>query len=357
MRLARAALCALATMATGCGHTAPEDVATETVVPVKVTPAHVGAIHGVVQAAGIVATAPGADFNVTAPASARIAAIPVAEGDRVAKGALLVRFDVPALAADVASRQAEVEQAQARVATTTAAVTRARELFERGVAARREMEEAEQALAEATAALAQAHAARGAAHTMAQRTAVHAPFAGVVAKRLHNPGDLVEPSATDTIIRLIDPKRLEVSASVLIGDISRVRVGAAAQLLYEGADPEPLTVVSRPAAIEPTTASAPVRLAFQSLTGYAAGTPVRVEIEAEVHDHALLVPQAALVREGAETTVFVAGADAKAHRRVVTIGLASGSAVEIADGLREGELIIVEGQAGLPDGASIAVPK
>ena len=55
--------------------------------------------------------------------------------------------------------------------------------------------------------------------------------------------------------------------------------------------------------------------------------------------------------------MFVSGADGKAHRRVVTIGLASGSAVEIADGLREGELIIVEGQAGLPDGASIAVPK
>jgi multidrug efflux pump subunit AcrA (membrane-fusion protein) len=58
------------------------------------------------------------------------------------------------------------------------------------------------------------------------------------------------------------------------------------------------------------------------------------------------------VREGEETAVFVANGE-KAERRVVVIGLTDGMDVEIVSGVKEGEMVIVDGQAGLPDGAKI----
>jgi RND family efflux transporter MFP subunit len=228
-------------------------------------------------------------------------------------------------------------------------------LFERGVAARKEMEDADRELAEAEAELAAAQAARAASEQVAGRTTLRATFDGVVAKRYHNPGDLVEPAASDPILRVIDPRRLEVSASIPIGDISRVVVGAPAHLIDGSGNPvAALKVISRPTLVEPGTAAAPVRLAFAEVTLYAVGTPVQLDIDAEEHSSVVLVPSAALVREGEETAVFVVNGD-KASRREVEIGLADNVHVEVRSGVKAGEQVIVSGQTGLPDGAAVAV--
>ena len=68
----------------------------------------------------------------------------------------------------------------------------------------------------------------------------------------------------------------------------------------------------------------------------------------------LVVPVAAIVREGNETSVFVADGG-KAHRRPIEAGAEDSSLVEVKSGLKAGEQVIVHGQTGLPDGASIAV--
>src|SRR5262249_20595979 len=134
-------------------------------------------------------------------------------------------------------------------------VTRLRDLFERGVAARKEVQDAEKDLADAQAALAQADAGRVAAERLASRSTVTAAFNGIVAKRMHNPGDLVDATASDAILRVIDPARLEVDASVPIPDLSRIVVGSTARVILPGDQPAiPMKVASRPAAIEAGTA-------------------------------------------------------------------------------------------------------
>ena len=68
----------------------------------------------------------------------------------------------------------------------------------------------------------------------------------------------------------------------------------------------------------------------------------------------MIVPAAALVREGEETAVFVVMGD-KAQRRPVQAGLTDGSDLEIVSGVKAGEMVIVEGQNGLPDGAKVTI--
>jgi RND family efflux transporter MFP subunit len=345
------ALCLFA--ASGCHSAAPEEVESETVVPVSVEPATVGDIRAVIHATGTITPAPGADLQVVAPEPARIAELPRAEGDRVVMGDLLVRFEIPSTTAEVPKQRAELARAQARVENARAAQTRARELFERGVAARKEMEDADRDLADTQAAVAQAQAALSAAETAATRLIVRAPFTGIIAKRMHNPGDLVEASAGDPVLRLVDPRRLEVTASVPIADVARVMIGAAARLT--GGVEAALKVASRPAAVEPGTAAVPVRLSFSSSSvTFPVAVPVQVDIEAEEHKAVVLVPAVAIVREGEETFVYVA-ADNKAQRRPVMIGIADERHAEIRSSIKAGENVITRGQAGLPDGATIMV--
>ena len=342
----------------GCSKPTVEELQTTAAAPVKTITVAPAPLEGVVAASGIVSAAPGADWVITAPEPARIVELPKAEGDRVKPGDLLVRFEIPARTTDVAARRAEVDQARARVENTQASVKRLTTLFEHGVAAQKELEDAKRDLSEAQAALVQAGAATEAAAVLAARSTVRARFAGVIAKRGHNPGDMVEATSADLILRVVDPSKLQVVASVPIPDLARVQVGKPVRVLVPGAEaPEDGKVLTRPAAVDPTGVAAEVRISFNAGTKLAVGTPVRVEIVAEQRPTALAVPIEAILPEDEDAFVMVAGADNKAHKRKVTIGLRTAKQAEITGGLAAGEAVIVQGQQGLPDGATITQEK
>jgi len=353
-RAARSLLCLCLAAVAACGRETAEEVETTSAVTVTTAAAERATIRGSVHAAGVVSPAPDADLVVVAPEAARVAEIPHASGERVRRGDLLVRFEIPSSAADVQKQQAEVIRAEAGLESATAAETRARDLFTRGIAARRDVEDATRAVADARAAVAQANASLTAAQAVARRDTVRATFDGVVAKRYHNPGDLVEAAAADPVLRVIDPARLEVVAGIPLSDASHVVPGAAAHMVSSptGAADVALTVKSRPTAVDAGTALVPVRLGFVRALAVPVGTPVEIEIAAEEHRDVVAVPSAAVVREGDETAVFVVSAG-KAHRHAVELGLTDHSKTEIVSGIAAGDHVIVDGQAGLPDGATV----
>ena len=350
------AVAAALALTTACQHAEPEQTETETAVVVQVDTARTGPLREVVAATGVVTAAPGAELIVTAPEAARIVEMPKAEGDRVRAGDLLVRFEIPSLTAEAASGRAAIDQAEARVENARAAATRVAGLFERGVAARKEVEDADRELREANAALAQARSASGAANTLAERTVVRAGFNGVVARRLHNPGDLVEPGPGDPILRVIDPSRLEVSAAVPVSALAHVAAAAPARIVLPGGG-EPLTavVVARPASVDAGSVTATVRLRPSSPTTLTAGMAVQVEILGPEHAGVVIVPPAAIVRDGESTVVMTVGSDGKAHRKDVEVGILTADAAEIRKGVAAGERVIVRGANGLPDGAAVTI--
>ena len=345
------------TVAAGCGKPSTEEVESETVIPITAAPAQTGSVRAVIHATGDVNPAPGADLIVVAPEHARILEISKAEGDRVRRGDVLVRFEIPTLNAEVASKTAEVGAAESRVQNAKGNQARLKDLFDRGVAARKEVEDADREVADTEAAMAQAQASLNAARALATRQTVTATFDGVIARRFKNPGDFAEAASSDAVLRVVDPTRLQVDASVSISDLSRIIVGASGRMVVLPEDPPvALKVVSLPAAVEPGTAAAPVRLVFAAPPRLAVGTPVQVEIDAEQHTNVVLVPAEAIVREGEGTAVFVAAGN-KAERRPVVVGIIDKEHAEIKEGVKAGEQVIVKGQAGLPDGATITTEK
>ena len=347
-------LAALLSATAACQRDSQEEIETTNAVPVVVAAASVGSIRAEVRAAGLVTPAPGAELVVVAPAPARIAALPHGEGDRVRRGELLVRFDAPNLRADTGARRADLAHGEARLSAARASLARLAELFDRGVAAKKEVEEARREVADAEADVATAKSGLAAAADLGARADVRAPFDGVVSARLHNPGDLVDAAASDPVLRFVDPARLQVEAGVALADLPAVVAGQTVRVLGAGsATAARGTVVATPALADPVTGAAKVRVALLPTAALAANAPVEVLIETVEHRDVVLIPQAALVQEGPQAFAYVVTADNHAHRREVQPGIVASGKVEVRSGVRAGEMVVVQGQTGLPDGAAV----
>jgi RND family efflux transporter MFP subunit len=355
MRDVLAALLA-ASLAAGCGRAKAPDETVESDAPVVVHAAAAapGTVNVEVKAPGTVVAAPGAELIVTAPQQGRVVAIPHGEGDQVPAGSLLVQFEIPALAADVATRESALSQARARVANAQAARDRLSGLLARGIAARREVEDAERDLAEAQASVQEGSAGLGASRQMLARQHVVAPFAGVVVRRFHNPGDLVDASAADPILRFADPSRTEVEALVPATAVPQIVAGQAALVGGPSGAHWTARVARTPPGVDVTTGSARVRLTLDPAARPALGLPVEVAIVTASREATVAVPAAAVLRDGDKSSVFVVTAG-KAVRREVVTGLVSPSAIEIVKGITAGEQVVTSGADGLPDGAKVSV--
>ena len=359
-------LAALLTL-TACGRSSPQETEAEPAIPVIAEPVRLGAIRASVSATGVVGTLPGAVFTVFASQPARIAEITKNISDPVKSGEILVRFDFPSLRAQAAIDEAAVRAADLRVKQAQTTQGRVRALVAQGAASRSELDEADRALAAAEEEAAIAKAALSAVEAQGQNATIRAPFDGTVTERLHNPGDNVRADNEDPILRLIDPKQVQVMVTLPVAEAARFVVGATARAIAEGsasrdgapvrpgvAEPELLRVAARPAP-ESGAKTVEITLAFETPTELRPGTQVGVDIDAEQRFNVPLVPATAVLRENPAQPEVVVAAGSIAQRRPVVIGLVDGENIEILSGLKPGELIITQGHSTLRDGTPITV--
>lgn len=344
---------AAAVAAGACRREAPKAVERqETIVPVGAVPAQRAAIRAVIHASGVVVPAEGGEFLVFAPEPTKLIDVMQMPGDAVKSGDVLARFDLPSANQAVARLAADLAGAQAQLENARINQERIRGFVERGLVPRRDLEAADRDLASAQDAAERARTAHAAAQAGATRATVRAPFDGIVATRTHNPGDMII-STTDPVLRVVDPRRLEVVATIPRKEQSRVVTGATARVAATGTDMVRLTVAG-PATNEVPADSVAFRLVFADPHKLAVDMPLQLDIDAEERTDTVLIPAEAIVREGDETVIFVA-AGSRAERRSVKTGIEDEARIEITDGLRAGELVITRGHLGLTDGAAVTV--
>jgi HlyD family secretion protein len=183
--------------------------------------------------------------------------------------------------------------------------------------------------------------------------ALRAPFAAVVAERLHNPGEQVAPS--DALVNLFDPHSLVVIAQVPIDASRDVHPGQAVEIsLAERRSAGQVAAVL--AAVTPQALTVPVRIVpAEPLRPPLLHAAAECRIAIARHADAVLIPPTSVQAStaDAEGTVMVA-TEGHAERRSVRLGIRSADAVEVLDGLRPGELVLVDGGYALADGAAIA---
>ncbi len=202
----------------GCRRAAPQNTEAEAAIPVIAEPVRLGTIRASISATGVVVTLPGAAYAVVATQPARVSEVTKNAGDSVKSGEVLVRFEFPSLGAQTAVNEALMKAADLRVQQAQLAQDRIRMLIDKGAASRAELEDADRELAIAEGESAVAKAALSAAQAQGGNTTIRAPFDGTVTERLHNPGDNVRADDSDPILRLIDPKQVQVILTLPVAE-------------------------------------------------------------------------------------------------------------------------------------------
>lgn len=338
--------------------------APETAAGVDLSAAELQTVAGEVQAPGTVVSARTAE--VAARTMGTLEAILVREGQSVRAGELLARLDdrelaargAAAKAAETGALAARAEAAQGFAAAKAQAdvvdKTYARFVYLRDqksispqefdeIESRRRAAQANLAAAaerqkQADAGVERAGAEGRAADTAASYARITAPFAGIVARRIAEPGSMAAPGAPLFVIE--DSSRyqlrvqLESSAAAVAraGTAVRVRLDALSSADLEG------RVVEVEGGADPASHTVAVRIELPANPAIRSGLFGRAWFR-RGERRAIFLPQAAVLHRGQLAGVYALDSAGVLRWRVVTLGDASGTgdAVEILSGLGAGE--------------------
>ncbi len=283
----------------------------------------------------------------------RIKRILVEEGQIVSRGQVLVELDRQQAEIQLRQAQAGLEAARVNFEEARRNFLRAQKLLEERAISRQRYEKAEMAFKAAGARLKQARASVEMARFLLDSSRLRAPFSGVITRKLKEEGDFVNPAMAGFgggpgILVLMNFERIKVYVDVPSSEIALVKPGAPS-LIRRGKFTLQGKVFSVAQAADPASRTFRVGvLAENKDLLLKPGTDVEVSIVI-ARRKALAVPLASLV-EG--KYIFVVEGET-AHRKEVLTGLKGDQFVEIRQGLREGERIVVEGLFGLYDGARV----
>lgn len=275
----------------------------------------------------------------------------VDEGEAVEEGDLLAMIDDADY--EIAHRHAQAEMRRLRVLI---------ERKEREIERREQLSEGghspevllEEALSE-RAALREELAAARAEHEQARRdldrTAVHAPYEGVIAARLVSEGDFAE--AGTVVFEMTANSLLQVRVPLPESVAERLEKGLEVRLRHAGA-PDRIHV-GRLSQISPEvegTSRAVTAIAeVNNPDGWRSGTSLNAAVVLEERE-SVVVPPESVVRRPAGAVVYVVSRNSVEEREVV-IGRREADRIEILDGVRPGDRVVVHGAGFLSDGAVV----
>jgi RND family efflux transporter MFP subunit len=348
---------ALALGAAGCGgHAGTEEGESA---PVPTIAADIGTVarQDLVEALavrGVVTALPNQDVRVSSLVAGRVVAVAVAEGDAVRAGQVVARIDPRPLQDQARQAAAGLSQARAALESATANLTRTTHLFERGIAAGREVEEARSQEAAAKAAVEEAGASLDTSRRQLARADVHSPIAGRVVKRLVSVGEQVDGTAAQPVLEVANVERVELAANVPAERVPAVRVGQRAEVRLEGEAPLTGQVIAIAPAVDPATNAATARIRLPNPGGLLRiGMFAEGRIAVGERRRVLTVPPSAIARsDSGETAVYVV-ANGLARRTPVKVGLETSDAVELRSGVSEGQAVLTSGVHGLGDEARL----
>jgi RND family efflux transporter MFP subunit len=305
----------------------------------------------------------------------------VEEGSLVKKDQVVARLenqDVVAskdqATANVNVARFNLDQAQAELRDATLSFNRNKELLSRGVVAQQAYDNALARYDRAVAAVAAAEATVKASTAalegvvaLLEYTLIRAPFDAVVLTKDADVGDIVTPlgaaaNAKAAVVTIADMSSLEVEADVSESNLSKIRSGQPCEIQLEAlpnerfrgqihmivptADRSKATVMVKVRFIDKDPRILPemsAKVAFLS-------RPVKAEEEKP----RTALHQAALVNRKGRKVVFLINGD-RAVETPVRLGGPMGDMVEVVDGVKAGDRVVLNPPARLRNGLKIKI--
>ncbi len=307
---------------------------------------------------GTIAALPNQDVKVSSLVPGRIARMMAAEGEHVVQGQALAKIEDRPFLDQIQQAEAALEQAKANLENARLNRDRNENLFQRGIAARKDLEDARTQLSVSQAAVRQVDAALALAKLQLARTEIRSPLAGTVVKRLVSDGEQVDGTAATPIFEVANLSEVELFGSVPARYLGKIRVGEFLPVTTDAFPGKTFTgkVVAISPAVDPATNVGTVRIRMANPAALLRlGMFLEAQLPLEVHRNAVVVPNQAVYRdESGEPRVYrVQGETAEAVP--AKLGLETKEQTELLSGVQEGDTVILTGGYGLGDHAKIKV--
>jgi membrane fusion protein, multidrug efflux system len=292
------------------------------------------------------------------------------EGSDVKAGQLLFKIDPGTYAAAAASAQATLARAQANYGQASALAQRYKPLVEANAISKQDYANAVAAEKQAEADVVAGKAAVQTAQINLGYASVTSPISGRIGRALVTEGALVgQGEATPlAVVQQINPMYVNFTQSA--SEVMNLRRALAQGKLQRAAGVEGAMV--RVILEDGTEYPMPARLLFSDLTVDASsgqitlraevpnptgtllpGLYVRVRLQQAKAGNAVLLPQQAVTRTAQGDTVMVVDKEGKVAPRPVKVGNEQAGNWVILDGLKAGEMVVVEGFQKIRPGAPV----
>jgi RND family efflux transporter MFP subunit len=300
-------------------------------------------------------------INITPETGGKIAVIHVQEGDRVAQGQLLAELETDTIGLQLKQAEAAVAVAAASHADALRNKERMDRLLQENAVSEQQHEKVQLAYDAAAAQLEQARAGLNLAKHALDVSIMRAPFAGVIASKNAEVGDVINPmmggfgaGGAGGVLTLMDYARIKIAVAVSSEDIGRIHKGQAAVLRVPSLPGREFRGVVR--VVNLTADPLSKKFGVEGVVDnpdalLRPGTFGNLVLEVQSHENALVVPQSAVLEN---SYVFVTDGG-KAVKRTVALGIQNSTMIEVLEGLAEGDRVIVEGNYGLEDGAPVQI--
>jgi cobalt-zinc-cadmium efflux system membrane fusion protein len=311
--------------------------------------------HKTVQTTGVVDFDNDQATSVLAPFSGPVSRLLVSLGEHVKLGAPLATVDSPDFAAAISAYRKAIATAQ----TLRRLADLDRDLIQHNGVAKREADQAENdavnAEADREAALQSLVSLQVPADSIKAiqegrpisriEGVIRAPVAGTVVEKLITPGQLLQAGSTPCFT-VADLSRVWVLAQVFGADLEGVRVGDSAEVVTGiGENAFSGTVDNIAALVDPDTRSVAVRVVAKNpADSLKKQMYVRVLIHAQKETNGTLIPVSAVLRDDVNLPfVYAVQPDGSFARQHVTLAYRNGDQYEIAEGLKSGDEIVIDG--------------
>ncbi|WP_293299386.1 efflux RND transporter periplasmic adaptor subunit [Pedobacter sp. UBA4863] len=288
--------------------------------------------------------APNKELEFSAENSGRVSKVFVQEGSKVSVGTVLARIDAEILSTDR-------ETAEATYQNAVKDLTRYESSFKTGGVTQQQLDQAKLAAENAKLRLKQLQRRLSDAN-------IRSSINGVVNKKMVEVGAVVAPGTK--LFELVDVSKLKLKVNVNEGQVANLKIGDAVQIQSSVFPDEKFTgKVTFIAAKADENLNFPieVEVANNIKNSLRAGMYGTALFKFPKQAPAILVPRTSFVGSVSSNEVYVLNKDNKAETRKVVSGRILGENVEILEGLKEGETVIISGQINLTEGTPVTIIK
>jgi membrane fusion protein (multidrug efflux system) len=332
-----------------------EKAAAEKVVNVKAAAVERKSLKPFVESVG--SLKPNEEVVVSSEVDGILAALKVDEGSPVSRGMLLVQITDTDYRLEVGRAEAALRQAAATLENAKVEYGRKEALYKEALVTRQQFDDivARRALAEGD--VDRARSALDLARVKLAKTRIHSPLTGAVKEKKVTAGDYVRNGTP--LLHLTQNHPVKLSFTVTEKDVARLKIGQECAFRvdsYPDREFKGRLTVIYPNLEERTRTLQAEALVPNPEMLLKPGLFARVTLFTGPAEDKVVVPVTALLYENSKVKVFVVEGD-KAKELFVRVGGKYGEMIEVVEGLKGGENLVVVGQNNLAEGVKLHVAR